>query len=549
MSWRWKDGPDGDALSQDQILDVLERRRAARVDESSGDYLWGRAIGAHAPMCARQAARRQYVSVCPDSTLYEQEMPCCLKRFSNNGQVSRTPPWDYHGQPHQYLIGFGRSSHSVVIHRVTYNSTPLAENPGPSTFFPLLHEVILCAGTENLCRDFCLFTPDDQFLIVASADSSSNSSGTNGDASNLAEGPPRPRPPGRNPHSLPEPSSLDDVQFHVVQVATGRITERLKFSRDYILLANHTGVAMNGRRLAILSLQNQEIRIYTITPEGKLGLTAIVGSQLRLDDDREFAERTESSTLPPTTVPSPPPLLGIKQRLFSYLYRQAQFDARGPAAAQRIIYSNWDLLESLCISRCQFLDPTHLLIRFVAPDSLALRSRGLSDGGMNCTVFYVLYSLDTTEILAIHRSTSPHLYATFRDLNAHFRIIATMDPARDRGHSWQTAPSNEVHERQNWEWAAQLLAASRPTHGDVYAAKRCLLNLPYAPQTHSDSPYLDSALFRYDERAVSASERQKSAAEYPVRIFSRRSDRVAFRLNSGACPHGSLASNNPYRIR
>lgn len=85
MSWQ---GADGDSSSQDQILDVLERRQAARVDESSGDYLWRRAIGAYAPMCVRQEARRQYVSVCPDSTLYEQEMPCCLKRFSNNGQVS-----------------------------------------------------------------------------------------------------------------------------------------------------------------------------------------------------------------------------------------------------------------------------------------------------------------------------------------------------------------------------------------------------------------------------------------------------------------------------
>ena len=39
------------------------------------------------------------------------------------------------------------------------------------------------------------------------------------------------------------------------------------------------------------------------------------------------------------------------------------------------------------------------------------------------------------------------------------------------------------------------------------AVKRSLCVLPYSPQSLSDSPYLDQALFSYDEKVISASDR------------------------------------------
>lgn len=75
------------------------------------------------------------------------------------------------------------------------------------------------------------------------------------------------------------------------------------------------------------------------------------------------------------------------------------------------------------------------------------------------------------------------------------------------GHCWQSSPATCIYERQQWERTAQLLAASKPTQGDIYAVKRILAGIPYAPQSHSDSPYLDFSLFRFDERCVSSLDR------------------------------------------
>jgi hypothetical protein len=44
-------------------------------------------------------------------------------------------------------------------------------------------------------------------------------------------------------------------------------------------------------------------------------------------------------------------------------------------------------------------------------------------------------------------------------------------------------------------------------HRTAQAVKRSLCVLPYSPQSLSDSPYLDHALFSYDEKVISASDR------------------------------------------
>lgn len=65
----------------------------------------------------------------------------------------------------KYLIGFGRSSHSIFIYKVCFcGSAEPTTSLTTETFFTPSHEVVLCAGSENLSRDFCLFTPDDQYV-------------------------------------------------------------------------------------------------------------------------------------------------------------------------------------------------------------------------------------------------------------------------------------------------------------------------------------------------------------------------------------------------
>jgi hypothetical protein len=71
-------------------LDELEAQRVTREDDSIDEYLMKRALGVGSVVHSRVAARKQYVNICPTATIYEQEMPTCLKRFSLSGKV---PPF------------------------------------------------------------------------------------------------------------------------------------------------------------------------------------------------------------------------------------------------------------------------------------------------------------------------------------------------------------------------------------------------------------------------------------------------------------------------
>lgn len=73
--------------NEETRLDMLERAKERQQDDSIIVYLTQRSLGQHNVTCHRQLARRQYLNICPDTTLYEQELPDCLKRFSLSGRV------------------------------------------------------------------------------------------------------------------------------------------------------------------------------------------------------------------------------------------------------------------------------------------------------------------------------------------------------------------------------------------------------------------------------------------------------------------------------
>jgi de-etiolated-1 len=53
--------------------------------------------------------------------------------------------------------------------------------------------------------------------------------------------------------------------------------------------------------------------------------------------------------------------------------------------------------------------------------------------------------------------------------------------------------------------------------GPTEAIKRLLCQLPVSAQSFTSSPYLDFALFSYDEKRVSMMERPKCCGEHPIR--------------------------------
>lgn len=137
-----------------------------------------------------------------------------------------------------------------------------------------------------------------------------------------------------------------------------------------------------------------------------------------------------------------------------------------------------------------------------------------------------------------------------RDRFDEFRVSSGFDfeDEQECGHCWLSTPSNELNERNVWDRHMQLLTASKPNQGENYAIKRLNQLLPFTPQTYVDTPLLDTALFRYDDRHVAFSDKPKVASEFPIRFFSRKSDRLAFRLDSSAMSEDNSASST-YRTK
>jgi de-etiolated-1 len=54
--------------------------------------------------------------------------------------------------------------------------------------------------------------------------------------------------------------------------------------------------------------------------------------------------------------------------------------------------------------------------------------------------------------------------------------------------------------------------------GPTEAVKRLLAQLPISSQSYSSSPYLDLALFSYDDKWVSMMERPKACGDHPIRL-------------------------------
>jgi hypothetical protein len=129
----------------------------------------------------------------------------------------------------------------------------------------------------------------------------------------------------------------------------------------------------------------------------------------------------------------------------------------------------------------------------------------------------------------------------------------------DSGDNWIPSPSTELHERASWDRHAILLSTIGNNQQSLevfehytdryftpnfslkensfsmispFLAKRALQSLPIPSQTLSESPYLDTALFRYDDRSIGPSERLRSAHEGSISFYSRRSGRRLFSISS-----------------
>ncbi|KAF9153835.1 acid phosphatase det1 [Linnemannia schmuckeri] len=480
-----------------------------------------------------------------------------------------------------------KNQRAVHIYRFKGSGGPPDERPTESLQFwdylELKHETLVLRGTELLHKDFCLVTANGRFIIVAAV-------------SPPTSGPSESR---TYPCALNCISNLDTVVFYVIELATGKITDKREFSREYIMIAHHYGVSLYDSLFAVMLIKSQAIQIIHVKSNGKLVDMHRIGWFNHEDDEwvlaqyRDFngqyiaqnsmsaasstylrgfspkdedmsdprtADRHESFALAPNNASSMEPLSettyhqvpsganntnglspranqpniasngfsahaasrqpqcdephsqtlsGIKQRLMAYLFRKA-FYADDGGAALRHFHLTFQQFASLVMWRMQFLDESTLLIKFGKLDCVV----GKPADSSHQTAFFVFYDIHTTEILQVYDNASTEFLRLYESWADQFCATAYSTAGKDKRHYSSTC-SNNVYAKDHLKKTQYGMRNAR--NG--------------GPQSLSDSPYLDQALFSYDEKLISALDRQKLYQDVPIKFYLRGSGGLRFKIH------------------
>ncbi|GJJ75964.1 de-etiolated-1 [Entomortierella parvispora] len=236
-----------------------------------------------------------------------------------------------------------------------------------------------------------------------------------------------------------------------------------------------------------------------------------------------FVNQVSFNTQKNRDEPHAQTISGIKQRLMAYLFRKA-FDADDDGAALRHFHLTFDQFSSLIMLRMQFLDESTLLIKFGKLDCVISRSDSTYQ-----TAFFVFYDIKTTEILQVYDNASEEFLRIYEAWADQFCATAYSTAGTDKRHFSSTC-SNNIFTKDHLKKTQYGMRHAR-NGGSAQAVKRSLCVLPYSPQSLSDSPYLDQALFSYDEKVISASDRQRPCQDFPIKFYLRGSGELRFKIH------------------
>ncbi|KAF9115222.1 acid phosphatase det1 [Mortierella sp. AM989] len=272
---------------------------------------------------------------------------------------------------------------------------------------------------------------------------------------------------------------------------------------------------------------------------------------------------------------------GIKQRLMAYLFRKAYhaddgyvYAAISPVpfvaaeyscalliqimtsnqcdqciqirgAALRHFHLTFQQFANLIMWRMQFLDESTLLIKFGKLDCVV----GRPTDSTYQTAFFVFYDIHTTEILAVYDNASEEFLRLYEAWADQFCATAYTTAGKDKRHYSSTC-SNNIYAKDHLKKTQYGMRHAR-NGGTAQAVKRSLCVLPYSPQSLSDSPYLDQALFSYDEKVISASDRyEMPCQDFPIKFYLRGSGELRFKIHLfkpgaiGTSGNGGVSNTN-----
>ncbi|XP_002730892.1 DET1 homolog, partial [Saccoglossus kowalevskii] len=464
-------------------------------------------------------ARSFHQNVFPNFTIVNVEKPpCFLRKFSPDGQ---------------HFIAFSADQTSLEIYQFQGPAAAeeLLQNTkfGPITandelsqtirsqifqkFFVLRHSVNVAQNGEHLNRECSLFTDDGRFVIVGSA----------------AYVPEEPYPyffdVYRNNESVsPNPRSpLEDYSLHVVDMYLGILCDSRQLKCDKVFLSHNQGLYLYRNILAVLSVQQQTIHIFQVTAEGAFIDVRVIGRFCYEDDALILSSvRAEGNAAPQPDRPfREASINSLKHRLLAFLWRKAAAD--GSPTALRRFYQFFDQIRLLRMWKMQLLDETHLLIKYASEDVVTLR---VPDPNSQPS-FFVVYNMLSTKVVAVYENTSEELLELFENFCDLYRNASLHAHAQ-----FTCSASSNVHARQIQRRFKHTIINAK-YGGHMEAVKRLLAQLPISSQSYSSSPYLDLALFSYDDKWVSVMERPKACGDHPIRFYARDSGLLKFKIHAG----------------
>lgn len=351
-----------------------------------------------------------------------------------------------------------------------------------------------CAG-ENLNREFSLFTNDRQYVIVGSS----------------ASARPTMYDTFRNNECV-SPNQrfpLEDYVLYIVDMKAGVVTDSKNFKCDKIYLSHNQGVSLCKSTLAVLSVQHQTIYLFQVQ-SGMLFPVQEIGRFCYPDDPIVFSDyyRDEPRSGQPYYPFVEKWYCTLKHRFLCWILRQSEeFCTPSDRMPLANFFQKYEFLSSLRIWKMQLLSPHHLLLKYASEDIVTMKQ---SDPTSQ-PAFFAIYDIDTTEILAVYENTSEEFLRIYEAHTDSFRT-----PVSHKFSQETSSVSSNAHARSLHMKFKQTITHAK-YGGRTEATRRLLGQLPICAQSYSSSPYLDLALFSYDDKWVSAMERPKPCGDSPVK--------------------------------
>eukprot|EP01135_Chromosphaera_perkinsii_P011978 Nk52_evm5s2554 gene=Nk52_evmTU5s2554 len=288
-----------DAKGNRDVFAAPSVSRKTRIKNISHRILWREHCTA--PLGSQYyTTRKMYKNIYPNSSIFDIEAPqIILKKFSPDGQ---------------YFVCFSRNQQCVVVYKYkgfqgilesmymvdeTYKSGKtdysrtsertrearasakdrLKKGAWGKCMTPHF-ETVLSSGPQLINKDFCLFSPCGQYVIVASSAPSSASVSVSNDV--------------RTPDTLSNIPTCDDIVLYSVCLESGRVCDKYTFYSDFINTSHNLGVYMYDDLLCVLSIRHQAIHILQLKAGGKLAHMRKIGSYCFEDDELFLARHRDA---------------------------------------------------------------------------------------------------------------------------------------------------------------------------------------------------------------------------------------------------------------